>query len=184
LVEIIAAQTERIHAVIRGFLALARGNQPLLDHCEPAALAHAAVELVQHRFEKANVQLSIDAAPELPKVSCDPRLFEQVLVNLLLNACDACEDRGSVSLCVRSDAVSVTFVVTDDGVGISPDAAERLTEPFFTTKPEGKGTGLGLVIANEIVKHHGGTLSLGAGADGKGTRAAVALPALIAQSHA
>jgi signal transduction histidine kinase len=184
LVEIIAAQTERIHAVIRGFLALARGNQPLLDHCEPAALAHAAVELVQHRFEKANVQLSIDAASQLPKVSCDPRLFEQVLVNLLLNACDACEDRGSVSLCVRSDAVRVTFVVTDDGVGISPDAAERLTEPFFTTKPEGKGTGLGLVIANEIVKHHGGTLSLGSGADGKGTRATVALPALMAQSHA
>jgi two-component system, NtrC family, sensor kinase len=181
LVEIIAAQTERIHAVIRGFLALARGNQPLLHHCEPGALAQAAVELVAHRFEKANVRLSIDVASQLPKVSCDPRLFEQVLVNLLLNACDACDGCGSVSLCVREETARVTFVVTDDGVGISPDAAERLTEPFFTTKPD--GTGLGLAIANEIVKHHGGTLSFGPGADGKGTRAAAVLPALIAQSH-
>jgi two-component system NtrC family sensor kinase len=178
-VETIAAQIERINAVIRGFLALARGNQPLLDRCDPAALARAAVELVEHRFEKADVALGLDLAPPLPRVSCDPRLFEQVLVNLLLNACDACEEgTGHVELAVHSDAAHVYFVVTDDGIGISSDAAERVTEPFFTTKPVGKGSGLGLAIANEIVKHHFGSLRLASRSDGRGTRATVELPAL------
>jgi signal transduction histidine kinase len=112
-------------------------------------------------------------------------LFEQVLVNLLLNACDACEEGGAVSLRVGVDeaCAHVEFVVTDDGVGISSDAAERVTEPFFTTKPEGKGTGLGLAIANEIVKHHFGSLRLGPRADGRGTRASVELPASTGASH-
>jgi two-component system NtrC family sensor kinase len=180
-VEMIAAQTERINAVIRGFLALARGNQPILDRGDPAALARAAIELVEHRFEKADVALTTELAPALPRVSCDPRLFEQVLVNLLLNACDACEGGGRVELTVRREGAHVAFIVIDDGIGISPDAAERVTEPFFTTKPFGKGSGLGLAIANEIVKHHGGTLQLGSRASGCGTRAAVELPALTEQ---
>jgi signal transduction histidine kinase len=183
-VEAIAAQTERIHVVIRGFLALARGRQPALEHCEPDQLARAAMDLVAHRFEKAEVQLASDITPSLPKVPCDPRLFEQVLVNLLLNACDACDEGGLVTLSVHADDERVVFVVTDNGIGISADAAERVTEPFFTTKPEGKGTGLGLAIANEIVKHHCGTLALRPRPDGPGTRACVELPKVGANDHA
>jgi signal transduction histidine kinase len=176
-VETIAAQTERIHTVIRGFLTLARGKQPTLEHTAPEDLARAAIALVEHRFEKAAVLLRSDIAGGLPKVACEPRLFEQVLVNLLLNACDACTEAGLVTLSVRAVDGRVAFVVTDDGVGITPDAAERVTEPFFTTKPEGKGTGLGLAIANEIVKHHMGSLSLRPREEGRGTCASVELPA-------
>ena len=183
-VETIVAQTERINAVIRGFLALARGREPTLEHGEPALLARAAMELVEHRFEKAGVRLTSDIAPKLPKVPCEPRLFEQVLVNLLLNACDACDEGGLVDLSIRVDGPCVAFVVTDDGVGISPDAAERATEPFFTTKAEGRGTGLGLAIANEIVKHHCGALSLRPRPDGRGTAARVELPTASTGSHA
>ncbi|CAN5872491.1 hypothetical protein BH11MYX4_BH11MYX4_19640 [soil metagenome] len=182
-VEAIAAQSERINDVIRGFLALACGRQPTLERGDPVRLARAAIELVEHRFEKAKVRLTSDVAPDLPKVSCEPRLFEQVLVNLLLNACDACDEGGLVALSVRADNERVAFVVTDDGVGISPDAAERVTEPFFTTKPEGRGTGLGLAIANEIVKHHCGTLALRPRPDGRGTRACVELPTGAANEH-
>jgi two-component system, NtrC family, sensor kinase len=175
-VEAIAAQTERIHVVIRGFLALARGRRPALEHCEPERLARGATELVEHRFERAGVQLTSDIAMALPKVPCDPRLFEQVLVNLLLNACDACDEGGLVTLSVRANEERVLFAVTDNGVGISPNAVERVTEPFFTTKPEGEGTGLGLAIANEIVKHHCGSLALRPRPDGPGTCACVELP--------
>jgi signal transduction histidine kinase len=175
-VEAIAAQTERIHSVIRGFLALARGAEPRLDRCSPEDLARAAVGLVEHRFERAGVTLRLDVAPALPEVPCEPRLFEQALVNVLLNACDACAEGGLVGLSVRAERGRVAFVVTDDGVGIPPDAAERVTEPFFTTKPEGKGTGLGLAIAHEIVKHHMGSLSVRPRAGGRGTCASVELP--------
>jgi signal transduction histidine kinase len=183
-VEAIAAQSERIHVVIRGFLALARGRQPALEHCAPNELARAAMELVGHRFDKASVQLASDIASPLPKVACDPRLFEQVLVNLLLNACDACDEGGLVTLSVRADNERVAFVVSDDGVGISSDAVERVKEPFFTTKPEGKGTGLGLAIASEIVKHHCGSLALRPRPDGPGTRACVELPTAFNDDHA
>ncbi len=186
-VEAIAAQTERIHVVIRGFLALARGRQAALEHCAPEDLARAAAELVGHRFEKADVALVSDIGSELPSVACDPRLFEQVLVNLLLNACDACAEGGEagrVTLSVRATPERVVFVVTDNGVGISAGAADRVTEPFFTTKPEGEGTGLGLAIANEIVKHHCGTLSLSPRTDGRGTRASVDLPVASPEDHA
>ncbi len=184
-VEIITEQTERISAVVRGFLALARGGQPALSRCDPAALAHAATTLVEHRFEKAHLHLDVDVGPDLPKVACEPRLFEQVLVNLLLNACDACADGGtSVSLSVHGDRERVAFVVVDDGVGIRPEVAERATEPFFTTKPQGQGTGLGLAITNEIVKHHCGSLTLSESGTGRGSRACVELPVAAKDDHA
>ncbi len=75
----------------------------------------------------------------------------------------------------QSDATSVTFLVTDDGVGISPEVASRATEPFFTTKPEGRGSGLGLAIASEIVAHHHGVLTILPREDGRGTSASIQL---------
>jgi two-component system NtrC family sensor kinase len=184
--EVISEQTARISRVIRSFLSLARGDAPPLEHAEPASLARTSIELVEHRFTKAGVSLRSDIAQALPRVACEPRLFEQVLVNLLLNACDACSSGGIVELSVRAESERVAFVVTDDGTGISSDAAARATEPFFTTKAAGQGTGLGLAIANEIVKHHCGSLTLTSRPDRatlgehRGTRARVEIPAVSA----
>jgi signal transduction histidine kinase len=183
-VESIIDQGTRISRVVRGFLNLARGESPALEHVNPGTVAEAAEELVEHRFEKAGVGLTVRIDRGLPKVACDPRLLEQVLINLLLNACDACEAGGLVELSVRADSQCVGFVVTDDGIGITPEAAARATEPFFTTKPIGQGTGLGLAISAEIVKHHGGNISIAPrGLNGDhgppyGTRASVELPAV------
>jgi two-component system NtrC family sensor kinase len=174
--EAIAQQAERIGGIVRGFLALARGDAPQMDHVDPTALAEVSVSLVEHRFAKAGVQLVMSSAAELPQVACEPRLMEQVLVNLLLNACDACEPGGHVELRLIAEGQSVAFVVTDDGSGISSDAAARIMDPFFTTKPVGEGSGLGLAIANELVKHHRGTLTVAARQGHHGTRACVELP--------
>ncbi len=171
--EVIVEQADRIDVVIRGFLALARGHTPRLEETRPQALAQAALGLVDHRFAKAGVALTSEVDPTLGVVACDARMFEQVLVNLLLNACEACDRGGNVELSVRSDGERVAFVVDDDGVGIDDEAVARATEPFFTTKPE--GSGLGLAITNEIVNHHRGSLMLTARASG-GTRAIVDLP--------
>jgi two-component system NtrC family sensor kinase len=183
-VESIIEQGTRIGRTVRGFLNLARGESPPLEHINPSTVAEAARELVEHRFEKAGVNLSVRVDADLPEVACDPRLLEQVLINLLLNSCEACERGGSVDLAVRADSERVAFVVTDDGSGITPEAAARAAEPFFTTKPIGQGTGLGLAIATEIVKHHGGHFSIAPrqpnpGSDRmplRGTRASVELP--------
>lgn len=172
--EAIVAETERIHEVIRGFLGLVRGNAARLERARPTDLAESAVALVSHRFAKAGVALQTDLE-DTAEVDCDRRLFEQALVNLLLNAADACSEGGVVSLDLRTDGERVAFIVTDDGEGLPPSSDERLLEPFFTTKKE--GTGLGLAIAAELVKHHRGTLTVKPRDDGRGARAVVELPA-------
>jgi signal transduction histidine kinase len=166
----IRKQASRINEIVRAFLRLARGGTPTLVHTSPATLARDAVELVSHRFDQAGVFLRTTLADDVPAVACDP-----VLVNLLLNACDACPRGGHVTLAVEASARTVTFAIEDDGVGISAASAQRATEPFFSTKPPEDGTGLGLVIAQEIVGHHHGTLEL-LPLPGKGTRARVAIP--------
>ncbi len=174
-VSAIAAQAQRINEIVRAFLQLARGGTPTLIHTNPGALVDAAAELVGHRFDKARVELRTERADDLPEMACDPRLFEQVLVNLLLNACDACASGGHVTMSVEAKDGAIVFTVADDGIGISPGAIQRATEPFFTTKAPGEGSGLGLAIAREIVGHHHGTLDLAPRAN-KGTRARVVVP--------
>jgi two-component system, NtrC family, sensor kinase len=182
-VNLIIEQAERISHIVRALLRLARGGAPSLDKVEPADMAAAALDLVEHRFARAEVTLGSELSPDLPRVACDRKLFEQVLVNLLLNACDACETGGHVGLAVRCDGGRVSFIVTDDGEGITPEVAARAVEPFFTTKSETAGTGLGLAIANEIVKHHNGELTLTPREGARGTRATVELAAVRGDEH-
>ena len=174
----ILEQAQRISRIIRAFLTLARGGAPSLSQVPPEALARAALDLVAHRFVEAKVSLLHRLEADLPLVACDSALFEQVLVNLLLNACDACAPGGTVELRVERQDGRVSFLVDDDGTGISPEAAERCLEPLFTTKPPGKGTGLGLTIASEIVKHHHGSLSFEPRVGVKGTRVRVEIAAV------
>ena len=183
-VQVVLEQCDRIDRVIRGLLSLARGDSPVLERVEPSSIATKAAELVAHRFVSAGVTLRVDIAEPLPKIACEPRLLEQALANLLLNARDACERAaGHVDLRVEGDAERVAFIVTDNGKGIANESIERVLEPFFTTKPAGEGSGLGLSIANEIVKHNRGSLTLApqtASPRGgrAGTRACIEIPAV------
>jgi signal transduction histidine kinase len=177
-VAVIVEQADRIGKIIRAMLDLARGGKASFVRVEAAVVASDAVDLVGHRFEKAGVSLRSDLPGKLPSIACDPKLFTQVLVNLLLNACEACSEGGAVELRLRASDGRVAFTVTDDGHGIAPGDAARAVEPFFTTKASGGGTGLGLAIAREIVVHHGGELRLAPRpGGGHGTEASVTVPA-------
>jgi two-component system C4-dicarboxylate transport sensor histidine kinase DctB len=102
-------------------------------------------------------------------------MLQQVIVNLLLNACDAGARGGHVEASVTGEGAEVVFTVEDDGRGITPEEAARATEPFFTTKGPDQGSGLGLAIANEIVKLHRGRLEI-VPAPSRGTRVTVVVP--------
>jgi two-component system NtrC family sensor kinase len=171
----ILQQADRIQQIIRRFLDMARGGPPELERADPARVVRAAAAAVEHRFSEAGVALTLDIPVTMPLVQCDRSLLEQAIVNLLLNACEACAPGGHVEVTARSDAEQIAFVVTDDGPGISREAAAHATEPFFTTKPQGSGTGLGLAIATEIVKSHRGDLTIGPN-QGRGTRALIEIP--------
>ena len=172
---IVLEQVERIRHIVRGCLALARGDAPHLVPTPPEAVARRAADLVRHRFDKAEVELVPRIDGGLANVACDPPLLEQAIVNVLLNACHATPAGGHVSLDVHASDGRIFFVVDDDGVGIPDSVAERASEPFFGTKREEGGTGLGLTIAREIVKHHRGELTVARRTDGPGTRAVIAV---------
>jgi two-component system NtrC family sensor kinase len=177
----ITEQAARISAIVRGFLAFARGDAVSLQHLPALSVVHVATELVRHRFEAAQVSCELvsdaDTIDETVRIACDEALFPQVLVNLLLNACDASAPGARVQVRVTVAAERVRFAIVDEGEGISAQNVARVTEPFFTTKPAGRGTGIGLTIAKELVHHHGGTLRVGPRSDGaRGTEASVEVP--------
>ena len=169
-------QTQRISQVIRGLLGLARGDRMSSDHLSAVEVAERAVALVEHRFSAAGVPLTMEVVGDAPKLSGDARLLENALVNLLLNALDASSRGAGVRLVVKTRADRVRFSVDDDGSGILPEHAQRVLEPFFTTKARAREPASGSRSPNEIVKSHRGTLSL-APRFAAGTSAVVEIPA-------
>jgi signal transduction histidine kinase len=106
---------------------------------------------------------------DLPLLAADPDQLQQVLVNLLLNACDASPRGQSVSLKASATGRDeVSIAVVDHGAGIAPEHVNAVFDPFFTTKKRGEGTGLGLTIAAGIVRDHAGQINLSS-APGQGT---------------
>jgi signal transduction histidine kinase len=173
---VVLEQVDRIRRIVRGCLALARGDAPQLVRTAPDELVERATDLVRHRFDNAGVDLSCEVDAGLPVVACEPALFEQALVNVLLNACEATPRGRAVRLTVTRIEREVVFVVDDEGSGISEETALRATEPFFSTRHHQGGSGLGLTIAREIVSHHAGKLILAARRP-EGTRATIAITA-------
>ena len=175
---VVLEQVDRIQTIIRGVLGLARGELPPLVPTAPETLAQGAIGLSRHRFSHAGIEIELAAERDLPMVACDPPMLEQALTNLLLNACDASARGATVRLSVQGHGELVSFFVEDQGEGISADRAARVLEPFVTSKPGGRGNGLGLAITREVVSHHGGKLRLEPRGDQRGTRAVIELPHL------
>lgn len=112
---------------------------------------------------------------DIPEVECIPSQLNQVFMNLIVNAAQAIPERGRIVLRTGHGDGWVWVEIADDGVGIAASNLNRVFEPFFTTKPVGKGTGLGLSVSFNIVKKHGGRLSVKS-AEGKGTVFRVTIP--------
>lgn len=178
----ILSQSDRIDQVIRGLLGLARGDAPATQRISVRTLVEQSVALVEHRFAKAAVTIAQEVEAQLPPLLGDALLLEHAIVNLLLNACDACKDGGGVVIkATRSDG-EIEISVEDSGAGISLADVGRAREPFFTTKGRDGGTGLGLAIAHEIVANHRGRLAFSV-LEPRGTRATIVLPPAERETH-
>ena len=155
-----------------------REDAPRLEPLDLNGVVRAAVRLVDNSIQRATRRFELDLAPDLPRVRGNAQRIEQVVVNLLLNACQALPDpgRGIRARSRRDDARGqVVLEVADEGVGIPREHLPRLADPFFTTKRETGGTGLGLSVSIGIVKEHGGRLEF-ASEVGVGTTATLSLP--------
>ncbi len=160
--EKISATSERIAKIVRGLRAFSRNAER--DPFVPAQLGRVfddTLSLCVERFRNQGVRVEVGEIPELT-LSCRPAQISQVLLNLLNNAYDAMDRLPEkwVRLEAKVNGESITISVTDAGLGIPAPVAEKLMQPFFTTKELGRGTGLGLSISKGIVEEHGGRLFL------------------------
>jgi polar amino acid transport system substrate-binding protein len=155
-----------------------REDTPAFEPLDLNAVVQAGVRLVEPSIRKATRRFQATYAPGLPSVRGNAQRIEQVVVNLVLNACEALPgpERGvSVSTGHDPERAAVWLRVVDEGVGIAPEHLPRITDPFFTTKREVGGTGLGLSVSSGIVKEHGGTLDYRS-QPGEGTTVTLSLP--------
>jgi signal transduction histidine kinase len=111
----------------------------------------------------------------LPRVTCFAGQLNQVFLNLLVNACDAIEEKGRIRVKTRPLRDGVRIQISDDGPGIPESVQSRIFDPFFTTKPVGAGTGLGLSLSHGIIERHNGRISV-VSSPGRGTTFTVEVP--------
>ena len=135
-----------------------------------------SLRLVENLLRKSTSRLEVDFAEALPTVRGNAQRMEQVVVNLVMNACQSLPDRDrGIRLRTYTEGDVVGLEVRDEGVGIPEENLVHIIDPFFTTKREKEGTGLGLAVSAGIVKDHGGTLSFES-VVGQGTVARILLP--------
>lgn len=187
--ELIRKCNDRIARIVDHLREFSRQSKPELkpmDLREPIenALLITGQQLLDHQ-----IQLSKELSEDLPRVMGDSNQLEQVFLNLISNARDALDESDGPkelvikTFCEERDGRKwVVASVKDTGPGIPPEIMDKVMEPFFTTKPVGRGTGLGLSLCFKIVEDHGGILELRSQL-GKGTEARVLLPAKEEECH-
>ncbi|HEY2952645.1 MAG TPA: ATP-binding protein [Verrucomicrobiae bacterium] len=168
-------EINRLDYIITQFLQAIRPTPPQLQPVSLNDVVHDAVELLRPEIENRGQALHEKPARSLPQAMLDPGQIKQALVNLMKNAVQAMTRGGTLTLQTGQDSGGVWVSVADTGGGIAQDQINRIFEPFFTTKK--KGTGLGLMIVQRIVRAHGGRIDLESHA-GKGTVFRVWLPLL------
>lgn len=182
MVEVINRAAERIKALVDDLKAYARkGSETLQETVDVNRVLDAAVNLMAPLIRKATQQFTVQKGSALPTIAGNAQQLEQVVINLLSNACQALPDRQhgiTASTALAADTGDILIEVRDEGRGIRPEDLERITDPFFTTRQDDGGTGLGLSISKTIVDTHGGQL-LFASDVGKGTVATIRLPVRV-----
>jgi two-component system NtrC family sensor kinase len=177
----IRAAAERCARIVRTFLAMARQQQPKRVPVAVGEVVVAALDITGYALKTSGVEVAVDLAKGMPPVLADADQLHQVFTNLIINAQQALQERTpprKLSLTGRFDpsADAIRIEVADNGPGIPASVRKRIFEPYFTTKPLGVGTGVGLAVCLGIVEAHGGTLAVES-AEGAGTVFTVTLPA-------
>jgi signal transduction histidine kinase len=178
--EVISHEIERMGNLVANLLQFSRRGEDRSSTLDVAEELLRTLELIRHRFNKSRIRIVQEFAHDAPRIHGNHDQLRQVFLNLLMNALDAMPTAGALTLRITPGALdgaimAVVVEIVDTGVGIPPENLSRVVEPFFTTKEEGKGTGLGLPICRRIVQEHGGRLELQSEV-GNGTTVRITLP--------
>jgi len=151
---------ERADAIVRELLDYASPRQLETTVEDLNAVVQRALRLVHHEFNVSHIAVIREFTDHLPPCTIDRIRIEQVFINLLINACQAMAQGGTLTVRTRTRDHDVVVEVLDTGRGIPAEALPKIFDPFFTTKPVGVGTGMGLAVAKQILLQHAGDLEL------------------------
>jgi len=161
LLEDIISETERARSVVTGLLDYTRGmRDEAVREVDLRETVGRSVRLIAHQAAINDANITEEYADRPLPVLANSGRIEQVFVNLMLNAIQAMDKGGRLSVTVRGGGHNAVVEVKDSGRGIPPEDMKRIFDPFFTTKPVGRGTGLGLYVSYGIVKDHGGEMEV------------------------
>ena len=176
LVDIAIGEGKRISYLIRSLQDFNRPTSGIIATVDVHQSLDSIMLLHKNDFTQKRITMKTDYAPDLPTIGAVSDQIKQVFLNLLTNAADACQNRGGIiTVSTRQEDDKVAIAIKDNGVGIRSEDIDNIYRPFYTTKPEVKGIGLGLSISYGIVKKHKGEIRIES-TPGKGSTFTVVLP--------
>lgn len=163
-IETIHQETQRLAKIISKFRAFSRSSRDVAALLNLNEVVDNVHDLLSHNLTMKRVQMELSKDERLPLISGDRDALQQVLLNLIINACDALEDKPEADRQIKVESYGrgqmVHVAVSDNGCGIPPEIRQAVFDPFFTTKSEDKGTGLGLAVISSIIHKHNGKIEL------------------------
>ncbi|MCK4788467.1 MAG: histidine kinase [Desulfobacteraceae bacterium] len=179
--EVISDEIRHVDTIVGNFLEFSRPPKLKMQRISPSDVVDMVIQLLQHRLRSYDVEVKIDRKRPLPEIEADPEQLKEMLVNIVMNACEAIKGSGLIVIHEEENFVEplgrvVVIRLSDNGPGIKKSIQAKVLQPFFSTKEE--GTGLGLSIAARIVDEHGGWLDL-MSEEGKGCTFVITLPVKV-----
>lgn len=182
MLEKIAKQTFRASEIVNSLLNFSRVSPTEFVEVDLNRTIRETANLIEHQLKKVQVEVEMHLAPDLGTIKGNPGKLQQVFLNLFLNARDAMEAGGRLTIRTTAHDGMARIEVMDSGIGISAEHLVRIYDPFFTTKGAKKGTGLGLAVTYGIVKEHSGHIEVES-RQGAGTRFALEFPLVRKPVH-
>ncbi|HUW91688.1 MAG TPA: ATP-binding protein [Bacteroidales bacterium] len=174
--KLIEIETKRCGDIVRGLLDFSRKDQEDFEVMHLHEIVLGTYEFMTHHIKIANVSFLTDLSAKSDFIFCSPNQIRQACVALLVNASEAVSENGEIIIRTRNpDTDTIRLEISDNGTGISPQDIPHVFEPFFSTKREARGIGLGLPIVHGIVQNHNGRIELDS-AVGKGTTISIIFP--------
>jgi signal transduction histidine kinase len=171
------SETERCANISRNLLDFSRQSEIEIRENDVHEILEKTLTILRHRAGLDEIEIQTDYAPELPLLSCDFKRLQQAFVNILWNAIEAMPEGGKLTVATRFDPEQdgIEIRVSDTGPGIPEEDVEKIFEPFYTTKADEKGVGLGLSVAYGIIRQHQGEIHFQSEV-GEGTQVTIYLP--------
>lgn len=168
-------EVDRLNSVISNLLDFARPKEPVFKPCDLKDLIRHVITLIEADLQTKQIEVSLDVEEKLPQIRLDRDQITQVLLNILLNAIQATDSGGQITLkaYIEPDTNQLELTVADTGKGIESEDLPKIFDPFFSTKKQ--GAGLGLAIAHTIIEHHQGEMTVES-EEGNGSTFRILLP--------